>query len=230
MGAEDWIKGLNRLRTRDIPITFSGGEPTLHPKFFDIMNEVRKPMDLLTNGEFSVTRFMKRFSPDKFKREAPYASIRFSYHPEQMKIMELLGSVIRLQEEGYSVGVWAVGNTIKNRLVQLLARFMGIDFRIKELLDKKHGHYKYPEAVNGYPKQCRCKPSELLIAPDGRLFRCHFELYHGLNSYGHILDNNIKLPTDFAPCENMGLCSPCDVKIKNSRHQVWGHCSVEING
>lgn len=231
MGGKDWIEGLNRIKTRqDLPITISGGEPTLHPDFFDIVNNTKQPMDLLTNGEFSLSDFWGKIDSETFKRDAPYASIRFSYHNGYTRFFTLLQKVIRLQDTGYSVGIWAVGKTLYNRSIQLLARFMDVDFRLKELLDKKHGTYKYPLAVNGYPKSCRCKPSEMLIAPDGRLFRCHFELYHGLNSYGHILDNNIKLPTEFAPCENMGMCSPCDIKLKFSRHQVWGHCSVEING
>jgi hypothetical protein len=233
MGSGNWIEGLNRIKTRaDLPITISGGEPTLHPKFFEIVAWIDHniPLDLLTNGEFDVAEFMNHINPNRFKRESPYASIRFSYHPGQMKLLGLFKKVITLQENNYSVGIWGVGNTIKNKLPQALGKFLGIDFRLKELLDKDHGTYKYPLAVNGYPKQCMCKPSELLIAPDGRLFRCHFELYHGLNSYGHILDNNIKLPTEFAPCESCGCCNFCDIKLKYDRFQKEGHCSVEIIG
>ena len=233
MGAGNWVEGLNRIRTRaDLPITISGGEPTLHPKFFEIVEWIDQhiPLDLLTNGEFDVEDFVDHISPTRFMRAAPYASIRFSYHPGQMKLLELFKKVIALQEYGYFVGVWAVGDTVKNKLRQALGRFLGIDFRLKELLDKDHGTYKYPFAVNGYPKKCLCKPSEMLIAPDGRLFRCHFELYHGLNSYGHILDNNIKLPTEFAACNKCGLCNLCDIKLKTNRFQQSGWCSVEIKG
>ena len=100
--------------------------------------------------------------------------------------------------------------------------------KLKEFLDQDHGNYKYPKAVNGKRKKARCKPSELLIAPDGRLFRCHYDLYHGVNSYGHILDEEVSLPTDFLPCDNMGLCNPCDIKCKFNRFQELGHCAVTI--
>jgi hypothetical protein len=231
MCAGEWIEGLNRIKTRkDLPITISGGEPTCSPDFYDIVKwiDTSIPLDLLTNGEFTRRYFTNRISSTRFKREAPYASIRFSYHPGQTDLPRLLRNVKVMQKKGYSVGIWAVGDTWKNRAIKSLAQLLGIDFRIKDLLDDNPKHYKYPEAVNGYPKQCKCKPSELLIAPDGRLFRCHFELYHGLNSYGHILDNNIKLPTEFAPCESMGMCSPCDVKRKFNRFQESDWCSVEI--
>jgi MoaA/NifB/PqqE/SkfB family radical SAM enzyme len=234
MGVVDWIAGLNRIKTRkDLPITISGGEPTLHPKFFEIIKwiDCDISLDLLTNGEFNVDEFIKNISPNRFKREAPYASIRFSYHPKRTRLLQLLKTVITLQDLNYSVGIWAVDKTkIRNRLIKILAGLLGIDFRIKDFLDNKHGSYKYQQALDGIPKDCLCKSSELLIAPDGRLFRCHYDLYNGVNSYGHILDNRISLPTDFLSCNHCGLCNPCDIKIKYDRFQKEGHCSVEIIG
>ena len=232
MKASEWIEGLNRIKTRpDLPITFSGGEPTLYKNFDSTIFFLNKvlPIDLLTNGEFDIARFMKIIKPDRLKRDSPYASIRFSYHPGYSSAINLLSKVFQLKREGYSVGIWAVDRTpIRNRIIKLLANVLGIDFTIKEFLDKKHGHYKYPAGLDSVPKKCLCKPSELLIAPDGRLFRCHYDLYHGVNSYGHILDSNLKLPEDFMPCSNYGLCNPCDLKLKYDRFQVDGHCAVEI--
>jgi hypothetical protein len=231
MGFTDWVKGLNRIRSReDLPITITGGEPTLYWGLHKIIQDIDRTqyIDLLTNGEFDLIQFMGNVYPDWLKRKSKYASLRFSYHPGYTNIIRLLDRVYRLKLEGYPVGVWAVGYTIRNRLLQLLFRTFGIDFRLKEFLDKEHGTYKYPRALDGKPKKCLCKPSELLIAPDGRLFKCHYDLYHGVDSYGHILDEKIKIPDDYIPCSVMGLCNPCDIKIKNSRYQVWGHTSVEI--
>lgn len=231
MGVGDWIDGLNRIKTRkDLPITISGGEPTIHPKFFEIIKWIDWdiPLDLLTNGSFDRKYFTVHISHNRFKRESPYASIRFSYHPGYTNFVELVYKVYILQKKGYSVGIWAVGDGLVNRFLKLLARTLGIDFRIKEFLDETHGNYKYPDGLDGFPKKCLCKPSELLIAPDGRLFRCHHDLYHGVNSYGHILDNEVKLPTGFLYCDSFGSCNPCDIKLKTNRFQQEGHCSVEI--
>ena len=230
----DWITALNRISTRSgLPITISGGEPTVYPFFYKLVNNIdrKTPLDLLTNGDFDPKVFVKNIDPNRFKRDAKYASIRFSYHPGQTNIKKLISDVLYMQNLSYSVGIWAVDvpkDYWKIRFVQRIAQSFGIDFRLKDYLDEKNGDYKYPQAVDGVAKKCLCKPSELLIAPDGRLFRCHFDLYHARNSYGHILDKDISLPTDFLPCESMGFCSPCDVKTKFSRHQEWGHCSVEI--
>jgi len=236
MGLADWVKGLNRIKTRgDLPITITGGEPTLHKYFYNIINGVKTNtnLDLLTNGKFDTNTFMVFVEPSRFKRKAKYASIRFSYHSSYTNILKLIKKVYRLQREGYSVGIWAVGKCIKNDTLKILCKLFGIDFRIKEYLDKTHGTYKYPKALDGKRKKCLCKPSEMLIAPDGRLFRCHYDLYHGINSYGHILDDKVNVPDKFLPCDNYGLCNPCDVKLKTNRFQRNGHCSVtikEING
>jgi len=233
MSTGSWIEGLNRIKTRkNLPITISGGEPTLHPKFYEIIRwlDWDIPLDLLTNGEFDRKKFTNNISPRRFKRNAPYASIRFSYHPGYTRFFTLLQKVRILHNKGYSVGIWAVGDTLRNRLAQSIAKCVGIDFRIKEFLSSKSGTYKYPRGIDGIPKQCLCKPSELLIAPDGRLFRCHHDLYAGVNSYGHILDNNVKLPEEYIPCDSYGKCNPCDLKLKFDRFQKEGHCSVEIIG
>jgi len=231
MDARDWVVGLNRIKTRkDLPITISGGEPTLHPDFYTIVSWIDKniPLDLLTNGKFCTDVFMCKINPRRFKRQAKYASIRFSYHPNYTKILSLFKKVLRMKNKGYSVGIWAVNKDPRVNIYRLAAKTLGIDFRLKEFLDKKHGTYKYPEALDGVAKECLCKPSELLIAPDGRLFRCHHDLYHGVNSYGHILDKKVKLPEDYLPCENYGNCNPCDIKLKFDRFQRKGHCAVTI--
>jgi len=229
MSVDDWVQGLNRIKARsDLPITLTGGEPTLHSGFYQIVSMVKKPMDLLSNGMFNIIEFVVNVPTKSFKRNTKYSSIRFSYHSKQSKLFELFYKVVELQRFGYEVGVWAVGRTLKNYLLKIVAFFFDIDFRIKPLLEGKSKVYKYPEGLDGVAKKCLCKPSELLIAPDGRLFRCHHDLYHGVNSYGHILDKDIVLPNKFLPCDNFGKCNPCDLKLKYNRFQETGHCAMEI--
>lgn len=231
MNGADWTEAFNRIGTRkDLPITITGGEPTLHRNFFDFVTRVNTKvyMDLLTNGKFDTDKFIKHIPPSLFKRNAPYASIRFSYHPRYTNIVKLLRKAIRLQRKNYSVGIWGVGDTLENKINQKFCKLFGIDFRLKEYLDKTHGTYKYPKALDGKKKKCLCKPSEMLIAPDGRLFRCHYDLYHGVGSYGHILDDKVVVPDKFLPCNSYGFCNPCDIKSKFDRYQRKGHCAVTI--
>jgi hypothetical protein len=231
MVAQDWIEGLNRIKTRcDLPVTLTGGEPTLHPDFYAIVRCIRQdlPLDLLTNGKFDTDEFLQCVDFTRFKRNAPYASIRFSYHPKYTNIIKLLEKAFKMQSENYSVGIWGVGDTMGGKIFSKLCKLFDIDFRTKEYLDKTHGTYKYPKALDGKRKNCLCKPSEMLIAPDGRLFRCHYDLYHGVGSYGHILDDKVVVPEGFSPCDSYGLCNLCDIKLKFDRFQKYGHCAVTI--
>jgi hypothetical protein len=233
MKVKDWITGLNRIQARkDLPITLTGGEPTLYKRFYDLVDGIDDtiPVDLLTNGDFDMQEFMLSIPSCRLKRKAKYASIRFSFHPGYSDPFRLMSDVRWLGTRGYSVGIWAVdtGDSIIGKMKKM-AKDFGIDFRVKEYLDSTHGNYRYPLAVDGKRKKCLCKPSELLIAPDGRLFRCHYDLYHGVNAYGHLLDGEIGLPQDFLRCDNYGLCNPCDVKgPKFDRFQRKIHCSVTI--
>src|SRR5208283_3456264 len=111
MSGEDWIRGLNRIVPRsDLPITFQGGEPTVHKHFYDIIGAIdpRHPIDVLTNLEIDPDEFMRRIPPDRIKRPSPYASIRVSYHKGQQDFLLVFKKVRYLLDHGYSVGVWVV--------------------------------------------------------------------------------------------------------------------------
>ncbi|MCX7591021.1 MAG: radical SAM protein [Kiritimatiellae bacterium] len=239
MTGAEWIRGLNRLRSRpDLPVTLQGGEPTLHPDFYDIVRSLRPDLgvDLLTNLQFDVHEFMCRIPPERMRREAPYASIRVSYHPWVMDFEELSTKVRQMLARGYSVGVWAIEHPAWQRQIEearVRSMAEGIDFRVKEFLGFCQGQligtYRWPEAVSGKKVgRVQCRTSEFLIGPDGRVFRCHRDLYAGEGEVGHICDPAFDIADVFRDCENYGLCNPCDVKIKTNRFQQFGHTSVEI--
>ena len=239
MSANDWIKALNRIEARDdLPITLQGGEPTVHPAFYEIINAVNKPMDLLTNCMFNIDDFIAKVPTSKFKRNAPYASIRVSYHPEQVNLLTLLPRVQRLHEAGYQIGVWMVEVPDQMHLAEdasFAFKQLGISFKIKELLGeyngKVYGTYKYANSVDA-PKELwkdvLCRSSELLIAPDGSIHRCHSDLYNLREGIGHILDPLFSLDREFRKCFVYGNCSGCDTKVKTNRMQEFGHTSVEV--
>ena len=137
MSGEDWIRGLNRLQSRpDIPLTLQGGEPTVHKHFYKIIQGLKPELtiDLLTNLEVDSDYFMSQIPPERIKRDAPYASIRVSYHRGQQEADVLLKRVRYFLDKGYHIGVWAVDHpeyVALTREVQRQAQDMGIDFRLK---------------------------------------------------------------------------------------------------
>jgi len=236
LNTKDWIKVLSRIpATKKLPITLGGGEPTVHPGFYEIVNSIPDGnVDLLTNGTFDSDEFMSKIKPSKFDRNAKYASIRVSLHPTT-DVGMMLRTVIALNKHGYSVGIWSTDHPTMTGLmlkVKDICDDYKIDFRVKEFLGfykhKLYGRYKYPGAIaRGYTSNVICKPSELLLSPDGKVFRCHSDLYKYNTPIGDML-GTVKLTDDFYPCPNFGDCHPCDVKLKYNRFQQYGHCPVEI--
>lgn len=239
LSAAEWARGLNRIVPRpDLPVSLQGGEPTLHPDFFAIINGIRPDLhiDLLTNMELEIGSFMAAIGPDRLKRTAPYASIRVSFHPEVMAIEVLAAKVLILQQSGYSVGIWGVLHPRWEQEIFFARDYCtvrGIDFRTKEFLGEHegvmYGRLTYPDACDqASRKEVHCRTTELLIGPGGDVYRCHADLYAARQPIGHILDPDLTGTTLFLPCDNYGFCNPCDVKTKTNRFQAGGHTSVEI--
>jgi sulfatase maturation enzyme AslB (radical SAM superfamily) len=239
MSGAQWLAGLNRLSIRpDLPITLQGGEPTLHPDFFEIVRGVSPelPLDLLTNLETDLDRFTAEIKPSRLWREAPYASIRVSFHPESMQIETLASRVSRLQAAGYHIGIWGVSHPKWREQIARAADYcsgLGIDFRTKEFLGEFegtfYGNLAYPDACDGQEHPLvECRTSELLVGPGGDVYRCHADLYRDRNAIGHLLDPRFDVAEISRPCSHYGDCNPCDVKLKTNRFQEFGHTSVEI--
>ena len=111
LSGEEWVKGLNRLNSRlDLPITLQGGEPSLHPDFIYIINNLkpRFSMDILTNLQFDPEEFIGKVNPKRLRRDAPYASIRVSFHPEEVRIETLIQKTLKMRDAGFSIGVWGI--------------------------------------------------------------------------------------------------------------------------
>lgn len=240
---DEWIQAANRLILRsDLPLTLQGGEPTFYKSFYKFVNEVKEEikMDLLTNMMFNVNEFIRNVPVWRFTREAPYASIRVTYHPGQNDINDLVEKTLKMQDAGFRVGLYGIlspDEEIKKHIleVQEMCLKMKIDFRTKEFLGaykgKPHGNFKYKNAVCGSEmKYCECKTTEIIVGPEGYIYRCHSDLHNGKTPVSHILDEDFteEVIDKFRECYFYGGCNPCDVKIKTNRFQIFGHTSVEI--
>ena len=236
---EDWIKGLNRIVSReDIPVTLQGGEPSLHKDFIYILNNIKPELniDILTNLQFDEDEFIRSVNPKRIKRKSAYASIRVSYHPETMQLDPLIKKVLKLQNNGFSAGIWGVMHPAQEMEILRAKEYcisLGIDFRMKEFLGeydgKIYGTYRYKGACDKkFTRNVLCRTTELIIGSYGDIYRCHSDLYEDRKSIGNILNENFEIEDKFRDCNVFGHCNPCDVKIKTNRLQQFGHTSVEI--
>jgi hypothetical protein len=239
LSGEEWISALNRISsTSDLPISLQGGEPTIHKDFYEIVNGVSQNsrLDLLTNIQFDPYEFMENIPRTRFDRELPYPAIRVSYHPETMELSQTIKKVKILHEEGYSIGLFTVDHPESQedlKRAREICEDNDLVFKTKEFLGvhdgKVYGSYHYPDSV--FQKELStvdCKTSELLISPEGYVYRCHHDLYNKKAPIGDILSPAFKINEEFTTCTYYGQCNPCDVKLKNNRFQNFGHCSVEI--
>ena len=243
---DTWISSLNRIESvPQVPITLSGGEPSLHPNFIEFVNGIKQEtnIDILTNLMWSkktLQRFVNEIDPARLKRDSPYASIRASYHPEQMGNGEkLVENARELIENGFSVGIWAVLYPSPQQLsainqMQFRCKDAGIEFRVKEFMgeykDEIYGDYSlYPgSAFEKTNSICECKTSELLIGTDCKVYKCHRDLYTEEFSYGDLSNPEWEFEMNYKECSKYGQCHPCDVKVKTNYKQELGHTSVEI--
>ena len=256
ISGEQWVKGLNRIQIQsEIPVTFTGGEPFLHPDFIYIINNIKSEIniDFITNlqwGKKSLERFMQNVRPERLSRNASYPSIRVSYHPEQMgPVDSLLENVKKLQDEGYNIGIESVMWPTNDQLTKIArmvinCRNAGVRFRPKapvgkfKVIDSEgrdfsviYGDFPYPNSsFQEKTGECLCRMPELLIGPNGNTYRCHHFLYSQKEPTGNILDSHFKYDASFKSCDEYGKCEPCDVKDRsgNMAEGPSGKISTEI--
>ena len=78
----------------------------------------------------------------------------------------------------------------------------------------------------------KCKTTNLLIDPQGDIYRCHADLFNKNHEgvKGNIFDQALKLSPKYIYCNNFGFCNPCDVQIKFDRFGYWNYCVADVKG
>lgn len=239
MPATVLAEGINCIDFGTVPLTIGGGEPTVRKDFYDLLDALDPSIgiDLLTNCQFDVETFIHRVSPARFSSTSnpAYKAIRVSYHPMNMDAANTIKKVQRLQEAGFSIGIFGIShplNMTANIEMSELARKSQVYFFIKDFLGTHEGQlfgfYKYPEALSGKKENVLCKTTELLIGPEGSIYRCHRDLYCAENPVASIVDPDLQLVSEYRPCSVFGECNACDVKWKVNRFLSMGRCSVDI--
>jgi len=238
----EWAEGLNRfVLPKDVPISLQGGEPFLYYGIWELLDQIEHKVDIMTALPPFVTKknFHQLRTLNWNKRDAPYPTIRVSYHKGQNNYQELIERIAELQEI-LSIGLYYLDHPAHTEedvhSVIAYAKKHKVELRKKDFLGEykgtMYGEFLYPDAVSG---KCQgipvaCRNTVVPIAPDGTIFRCHSDLYFNRKelAIGHILYADCQLRIGYLSCSHYGLCSECDIKIKNNHLQQYGYTSVDI--
>ena len=206
-----WLQAIDKIET-DLPITLSGGEPSVHKAFFPLLMNLDKKFDLLTNLSFDIEKFIENVSIDRFQNDKGYAPIRVSFHPGFSEKINVLKRVKKLMDAGFRVGLYVVETEENKPVIESLRK---IDW-----LDVVH-HIK-----NSFERKGTCAISELIVGPDGNVYKCHRDLYKGENPLGELLTID-KIDYKYRLCYNVDECHPCDTKVKRDRFGKYGYTSIK---
>lgn len=94
-----WEEIYNKYGTTSIQIT--GGEPTVYPNFFEIMDNVGKMhyIELQTNLSWEPRELIDKVSPECVSR------VGGSFHPQYAEFQLFLNKMVKLQEAGFKVEI-----------------------------------------------------------------------------------------------------------------------------
>lgn len=211
-----WLKAIDRIET-DLPITLSGGEPSIHKAFFPLLMNLDKKFDLLTNLSFDIDKFIENVSVDRFQNEKGYAPIRVSFHPGFSEKINVIERVRKMIDAGFRVGVYVVETEDNKPVVEGLRKIEWLDLQVKPYVDHE---VKIKEKETG-----KCAISELIVGPDGNVYKCHRDLYKGEEPIGELLTIP-NIDYEYRECNNVNECHPCDTKVKRNRFGKYGYTSV----
>ncbi len=153
----EWVRALNRIPFRqDLPLTLQGGEPTLYwgsKGIGIILSGTPHYFDLLTNFALKPDVFASNLNGQhrKLQRDAPYPSIRVSYHAEEMNrvwhgsgFTELVNRCEALRDFGFNVsplkaesdvGIYMVAHPQNQVTPEMESTYAGrVPFETKEFL------------------------------------------------------------------------------------------------
>lgn len=213
---KDWINGLNNFpyKSQFQRIVFSGGEPSLHPDFFDIVSKVKGygKVLLATNLSFDVNKLIKACQENNY-RVSVQPSFQFEFADfdvflEKMKLLEQHGLL------GQSIPVSIVELPDREEPYKFKQKFKQLGY--KPLMSEFEGYYKgefrYSDKKGfgslGKTYHVICSSSITCVRPTGDIVFCATDEYstEEVVKYGNICDGRYE-PLEFKRhCFNYGKC------------------------
>jgi MoaA/NifB/PqqE/SkfB family radical SAM enzyme len=247
----EWVLALNsitgRTKRRNLLITkkkklaITGGEPTIHPDFPYILNNLDRNWKITVTTNFSSPFFEGKAAG--LRQIKPRKELKFSgsYHFLYAPFDKFVENVLKVKKAGLIVHIlFVVGvpgrmkeaEHYKNELLKIhpevkIQRFLGYhDNALYPLpadkydieYDQQDGIFNYVEYERGFGQRGRssiyCHMNKVLFAPNGDIYNCHYKLYTGhKDKLGNLFDEaRISVPQGYFLCGDYGFCNPCDAE------------------
>lgn len=241
---------LRFLKTLDssFEITISGGEPLCHPRFYEVLEEIKRQnlkLSVISNFSFPFENYKKIVDI----MGENLVEMFVSYHSSQIKDFgEFKDKVLKFNDYKSNGAKFRVASVLSEENVQNLkemAEFLkpaGIEF-ILQHMRIKNSYVKYskeaeeflsknaaPEKgikLKTFGKLCHAGEKFLLIYENGEAYRCYSSRFNRAHSVGNIKDKNFRLLKCAAPCMNLKCTCPKPVKfgmldIKRANYPLAG--------
>jgi SAM-dependent methyltransferase len=231
LSGKEWLEYYNKLqRWGGQRLGLIGGEPTMHPDFFEIVNGLEGYYKTVTtNLSTTAINGFGELIEDK-------SSIRVntSFHPDIIDVDNFAHRIHLLREQGFNVDQIAMvdhpGVDFRRYHTEFVKR--GITITPQTFLGKYNGElfpndesslakdygetginnqelYKFGFSCQE-KKETICHTGRFLVAPDGGVYRCHYQLYSRRDKQGDVKDFQMPIDQDFRMCNDFGFCNPCD--------------------
>lgn len=212
---QEWIDGLNAnpYKCDYDKLIFSGGEPSLHPDFFDILTKVKgyKSIIIVTNLSFDVNKLISVCGETNSN-----IIVQPSFHFEFASFESFIEKIQALDRNHL------LSHFIPVSIVDLPDRKEPKDFKQKfnkkgyhASIYKFEGYYKgkfisYDVKGFGSLGDCRsvyCNSSINLACPNGEMVFCPTDSYfNGNRRYGNICDKIYEKIESRRICDHYGVC------------------------
>jgi len=212
---KDWVDGLNEFpyKKQYERLIFSGGEPSIHPDFFDIVSQAKgyRAKVIVTNLSFDVSRLIKAC-----KKEDSQTIVQPSFHFEFASFNEFVEKMKLLDKcdmlsNFIPVSIVDLPDREEPRELKRKFQKQGFDASLYKFEGYYKGRFDYAN-VNGFgSKGVKHKVSCLSVCtpvkPNGDIVFCPTDTYSGDSQvYGNICDKNyFEIPIN-RNCSQYGMC------------------------
>lgn len=248
ISGEDWIRGLNKIGARTKKrflrqakkkkVSITGGEPTIHPDFVYILNNLDKDWNITVTSNFTSSFFEGEAKALKQIKRRAKLKFNGSFHFLYTPLEKFIENVRKIKKSGIFLHtLFVVGHPgykdkvqeYRKKLLEVhplvkIQRFFGyhndklypcedgydIDYQ------QQDGIYNYESYQEGFAQKMKqpiyCRMNKVLFAPNGDIYNCHYKLYTAhKDKLGNLFDSNeVILPQDYFLCQDYGFCNPCD--------------------